>query len=294
MMHSTGSYIKSSLELLATWFHQESGEGPFVDERMVRLFIQPAMVEAFSRINLNRKDKIMVRFPITLVSGTKHYSLPPYIQHIWQLTTDDSQGNPYRDHRPRGVLNPCGFGWRIEASTLVLENDPTAGGNISLLISPGGNLWCHYSDDGGEIVTTTTFNLDTAPDLGIYDKRTNAFVGQIIRVLGTNTWEERVITSQSGSTVTVSVPFENSVGAGLRYEIVPQGSAQLWGLVAPIAAEKWAISMNTPAKLLQRYSLETVQAFKTAHDELNSLMARTGTSFDNQTLDNAELMFWAG
>lgn len=292
MQHETGSWIKGTLDLLASWFHQESGDGPFQEAQLLRNFVQPAIAEAFSRINLNRKDRVMVRFPITIVTGQTIYPLPPYIQHVWQLTVDSPEGRQLYDSRPRGVLNPFGYNWRIEANTLVLDREPTTGGNISLWISPGGNSWVHYSDDGGAVTTTTTFTLETTPDLGIYDKRTNAYVGQVIRVLGAGVWEDRVIVSQASNVVTVSVPFENSVGGSKRYEVVPMGSAQLWGLVAPIAAEKWAISMNSSQKILQRLSLETAQAFKTAHDNFNDLMARTGSAYDDQTLDSAELEFW--
>lgn len=140
------------------------------------------------------------RYTFEIVADQELYQLPPNISEFHRLCKFNSMtGLPQWEVCPRDRMHPWGPGFQMEGlSRFRLTPIPRTGGeSITIEYVPGGLCMAHQSvmpiytganDTGTQLLTTSGGVLThTSSDwfLGAYDRRPNAYIGQIVRLLGT-------------------------------------------------------------------------------------------------------------
>ena len=143
------------------------------------------------------------QFPIVLVTDQERYVLPPNIKEVHRYAKlDTTTGLVEWEFIPGSRQDPTGPTVVLEGSSVVrfipAPND-WAGQTITLDYIPGGVMPLHQNvspvydtdnDAGTQILTASSFSLfetNTTWRLGTYDRRPNAYVGEMLRILGTVT-----------------------------------------------------------------------------------------------------------
>lgn len=292
-MDSTGSFLLTTLERIRAYMDSDESE-KYSDSFLINHIIGPSMVDVLSRLNMDADNPIMLRHSLSTVQDVRHYQLPPCIGEIWRLVLTDDSGNMIAEEIPRGLRNPCGRGWSIEGNLISFDPMPQVAMDLQIWYTSNGDVRPHYSADGGTLDSTRLIlTLDTSPDLGILDRREQAYAGQVLRMIpASGTIEERVITSHdvSAGTVTVKVSFsaDTATGATKRYEIAPIGSEPLYEAISVRGALKLGAMRNISGTKRGVLIQELQSSLKSISDNLANMQARTGKYFD-RTGDNTAL-----
>lgn len=203
-------------------------------------YIINSWADLMKEITANADNRIVVGHTITLSRDTSIYQLPSNFGKFIRLVRVNESSGYHDEHIvPRSRLNPHGAGIMFEGNTLRVE-PKWSGTTEALLLEyvPDGSCTIHTGelDMSHAAVSATTLMLDTSPSEGYYDRRSNAYVGYVIRLLqsveidapaGYNTFPimERIITANSDGVITLNSaldidPTEESLG-NVTYEIVP-------------------------------------------------------------------------
>jgi len=298
-MHSTGAILWSTLEDIAFLFDESWGEGKYDANFAVNRFVQPKIDEVWSRVILTMDNVVLIRHQISILKDVASYELPPQIQEIWRVGLLDDQGDLVAEWRPRGYFHPHGQNWRIEHNQLVFDPKPNVASTAQIDYVPSGDVFVHWHDGTsnlGEVLTTTTFKGTKTPTLGIFDRRANAYVGSILRILGKNpndaasVWEEHIIDSQANDVFTTRTVMSSAVSTGYQYEVVPAGYTAIAEAVSMAGASKFGLGRGMSQKKANQIAIEYAEAIKTITDRLSNLNMRFGDHYDRQTIDNPEMM----
>lgn len=148
----------------------------------------------------------VARVSYTTVAGQDYYAFPPNVGEFRRLANISSVNNmPIWEIVPRPDDTPAGPGVLIEGlAGFRLVPTPQSGGDTIVLdyvpsgvLYPHQNaapLWTKANDTGDPQLTLSTdgsssyFYLNPRPTawkLGMYDPRPNAYLGQVVRILGT-------------------------------------------------------------------------------------------------------------
>lgn len=162
-----------------------------------------------------------VEFPINVVSGTDRYAVPPNLGELNRIyLKDTATGVITAEFWPRHQQDLGGPNVYLEDGVLRFRPIPT--GNITCYVSGilSGAIPMHQNlsplfsgtnDTGTQLLTTTNMVIfPTTTDwlIGTFDRRPNAYIGRIVRILGTVNSvsptgygffpiQERVVTAQS-------------------------------------------------------------------------------------------------
>jgi hypothetical protein len=290
-MHSTGSFLLTVIERLRAFLDEAIVDAKFTNDYLVRHVICPEMVNVMSRLSNNMDNPIRVRHEISLVADQEDYVLPPNIGEIYRFAILDDGGRITKEFTPRNEFNTRGPGWHIQGNLLSIRPFPAAAETADIHYIPNGDFQPHYAASGN-LLTTTTFQLDGAPNLGSLDTRENSYAGAILRVWNTakNILEERVVKSYDVSTRTVTLrrPFTADIetGGARTYEIAPVGLNSLYQAIACAAAINLGTSRNITQKQMQFLVLQYKMAMKTIGDNLSFMQARKPKSYHRDTVDN--------
>ena len=299
-MHSTGSFLNTVIERVRGYLDEPSSK--YSNDFLMRNIVMPEMVNVLSRLSLNFDNPIVIRQAITIASGTEYYQLPPNVGEIFMLVQLDDNNIVTADYKPQGQHHPTGPNWSIEGNLLSVRPLPDKAINLVMFYIPNGDFLPHYSADGGTLVDSNTFTLESTgtPDIGALDRRPNSYVGATLRILGqsSNTViQERVISSHTVSTnglsdsVDVRVAFDAPYNTGLssvRYEIVPPGMQSLMQAVSAAAAINLGVMKDVSAKKMQFLQIEYRKALKTIGDNLSYMQMRKPKSYQKLTMDNQD------
>lgn len=293
-MHSSGSFILTALERIRTYVDEPDYEAKFSNDFVVRHFLAPAADEVLSRVVMTEEGPFIARLTISLVKDQEYYTLPPIVQEVLRVARYTT---PYRyieeDWTPNSDLSPCGPGWILDGNTIRFTPVPQEAQDWVLTYIPTPMAHCHYSLDGGEAnsaTSATTFTLDSAPDLGILDRRPNAYIGYYLRILqASGVWSEHMISAYDTATRVCSLrtPILN-LGAttAIRYEVAPPLNQSLWEAIALRSAFKVAVGRRLPANVQQGIMLEYNAALKTTRDKYSVRQSRQPRARDQNTIDN--------
>ena len=299
-MNANNSIIHFLLDKTRAYLDEPTTNAKYDNDFLLSNYITPAMVNVYSRINLNADNPILLTFDVTLVEDQPRYVLPPNVGEVYRVGEIDEDGFVTRDMRPRNQHNPAGPSWTIDGNTIHFRPYPgggDAGETRTIFYIPNGDFYMHYSDNGAVLDSTKKIvTLDNAlsddADIGYLDKRARAYEGAVIRLYkesGSSLVEERVIRSYDHTNykATVDTAFTNiSNTSGLRYEIVPKGLTSMSQAISLAAAMDLGAGRNIQAKQMSYLTTQYKSAIKTVIDNHSNMQARTGKFFDGNTIDS--------
>ncbi len=321
-MHSSQSFLQTIIEQIRFYVEDVTTDAKYSNGFLAQNVIQPVTADILARLNLNQDNPIVIRHTIALRENVEYYQLPPTVQEVWRLALLDTNGNVIRESYPRGAFHPAGPGWSLEGNTLAMRPFPQGGETVQIWYVPNQDVLFHT---GTGYLQGDEFVLAGSPTLGLLDRRHNAYVGCMLRLIpATGLIQERIIrgydavnrvlylrspfdpefaleadssgtlSSWSGSS-TSSAAFttsgwssSGSVGYAQTtlYEIAPPYISALWEAISLGCALKLGIARNIRPEKLQGLEREYKKAMKTIMDNLANLQMRTGKSFDKNTVDN--------
>ena len=272
------------------------------DSWIAEYLVGPAIEQVISQANLSSDAPIFIDHTITLVSGQTHYLIPPSIGDVLGVFQYDEWKNLEKDWIPTSPRNLKGPGWRLEGNMLVVE--PTirdVGNEPDWVIRgiPTGDVQTHKGT--GTVVGSdrTQIQLAAVPTTGVLDRRENAYVGQVIRIIDTEVpVQERVITSYNAATRTATVnrafsdfPAASSssdyeTGAEVTYEVSVFGWQSLWDPIACHVAQQLGVPAGFSRVRMQNLDILFQRAMKTLLDRVATRNVRRGPGYDENTLDS--------
>jgi hypothetical protein len=304
-MDPTRSFIKTVVERIRGYLDDSDFDAKYTDQFLVEHVVMPSLVDVWSRCSMNADNPVLLSFDITLVNDQECYVIPPCVGEIHEIVqytgssgSQTSDGLPTADAYPFHRMSVGGPNWAIEGNMICFRPFPqNLVGNATWTVryTTNGDMLPHYSTHtGGQHAssldaTRTLFTISDNPQLGLQDKRENAYAGQILRILDGNVFEERVIASYNAATrvCTLKRPFSTNVATGAHiYEVAP---AQSQGMVEAVAVAS-ALKLGAWRKISQAQNQLLTQqyraAIKTIGDNLSNMQMRTGKSYAKDTRDN--------
>lgn len=260
-MDSTGSLLKTIVERIRFDLNLPSEGGKFDNDYLVRHLIGPGIESVMSRVNANQDNLVVNTFDFSIVKDQRYYQLPPHVQELWLVAEYDSDGDWTYRWDCRNFFHPYGSKWRLEGNMIVFDPTPKRAYDLKAWYTPSAGVSPHYATDGQIDENSSDepyeFLLSSSPSLGSIDRRPNAYVGMMLRVLPTSgVIEERIIDSydvEAGS-VRVRVPFDfqdvttSDFGGEFPYEIVPLSMEALASAVGTFCARSFAPRANLSKK----------------------------------------------
>lgn len=298
-MDPTGSKIIGAIEDIRMLLNVSSLNAKYDNNYIARTILPRAVNDVYVRSILTSDNPVYCRMSLPIAAGQEYYQLPVAVQAIMGIRMYSTQGDLLGDWRPRQSMDPRGPGWQIEGNMLHFLPIPQAAETWEVWYVPSADVPFHYGIAGTATGTTniTSLGLGT-PTYGLPFKFANEPVGQMLRILGSGAWYERVITSYNQSTNTVS--WSNAVAvvsgvSGLVYEVVPSGMGPLWYAASARAACELGISLDVPANKRQALKESALTALKTMRDTLSNLNSRVGKGWEKRTIDNPNVAenLWA-
>jgi hypothetical protein len=303
---SSNSLLKTAIERMRGYLDDPDLEAKYTDDYLVRHIFQPAFSSVTSRINNSATNPVMKRLTFPLVQTQQYYQLPPCVGEVWRLAIMDSEGGVIQEAVPRGLYNWRGPNWQVEGNMLSFLPYPDQNySNVELWYCPSGDFQPVYSAvaTGATMngtFTQVTFNLAaTVATLGTFDRRPSAYVGQMLRLVGTGTGsvvEERMIESwekgvSSNWTATVRRPFTNNTTM-TAYEIAPEGAEPMYEAVAAAGAMKMAGYRKISGEHYGMIQAQYRDAMKTLMDRNSNIQMRMPKAWQKDTVDNPIGQYW--
>lgn len=289
-MHSTGSIIKTYCEKVRHYLDDPDLDAKYDDNYLVRFFLASSMTDVISRVSMMSDAQIMHSMALTVAAGTQYYQLPPMVRQVLRVgVTETSTGRFLEDFIPRNEFNFWGPGWSLEGNTISFNPIPDSAKTYTILYTPSGDVGVHYENAShGVLNANGTFTLHNAGSiLGTLDKRPNAYVGSYLRIFGTSSTDECIISDYDVSTrvCTLRTAASNPAGS-YSYEVVPFLLEPMIDAIALSAAMRAGTGRKINNTHMQALMLSYRQAIKTAHDTLGNMNARKGKAFQGRTVDN--------
>lgn len=296
-MHSTGSILKDIIDRAALYTDRLFEDGKYSEHNIMTL-LSSAFEEASIHASKVDRAPLIIRHAFSTVADQQFYTLPPTIQKLHKLIVVNSDGDMVYEWDARSDNHYDGPGYKLEAGRM-LRFDPAPEEVLTLQawFEPSPSFGFHFSDAGGEIVSSTTFNLDTSlnasNDVGAYDRRAEAYVGGVLRILpASGVWEETLITAQNSSNlVTARDAIVTAAGSSIRYEVVPTYLQPMTELVATTLALKLGAAMSMSPSKYQMLQTERAAALKTVRERANLIDGRRGNFWDLNTVYSPEMAF---
>lgn len=265
-------------------------------------YIVKAWAEIMNDVNGLGDNAIHVGYSLTLTSGTLIYPLPANFGRFVRLyqTLDSTIGDAYEIGVPHSRLNPYSGNFLLEGNYLKLEGVPLGTEAVVLEYVPDGFCTIHTgtADFSNSGLTSSQIPLDYSPSEGYFDRRQNAYVGQVVRLLeglsvpapATYSYfpvQERIITSVDESTgyATLNKAWDvDPVAEGLgevTYEVVPFMGLQFESMLTWRVAQKIHTIEDTQgvSKRGREFERFYQQEMRNLRMWLNNKNSRTGNRF---------------
>ena len=304
-MDTTRSFLKTVIERVRGYLDDGDFDAKYTDQFLVQHVIMPGLVDVWSRCSLNADNPVLLSYDITLVNDQECYVIPPCVGEVHEIVqytgntgSQVNDGIPTADLYPAHRMSVGGQNWAIEGNMICFRPFPqnlTGNTTWTIRYTTNGDMSPHYSThtSGSHTssldATRTLFTVSDNPQLGLLDKRENAYAGQILRILDGNVFEERVIASYNPVTrvATLKRPFSSNVTTGAHiYEIAPaqsQGMVEAVSLACSLKLGAWRKIAQSHAQML---NMQYRSAIKTIGDNLSNMQLRTGKGWAKDTRDS--------
>lgn len=225
-------------------YANEPSENPKWSTDKLFPLIRGSYARCMQDVNGLGQNPIVVRFDLTTTATQRTYLLPPNVGQILAFgKVDDVSGEFYERIIPNSRLNPCGAGVTFEGPIVRFEPNWGVAETLRVLYIPNGDCALHLGTCAEADTTTTSVKINIAPSEGYFDRRPNAYLGSVLRLLSATVSsvaaypsgytyypiQERVITGMVATsllaTVDTAFDFDPSTaitGSAIHtYEIVP-------------------------------------------------------------------------
>ena len=183
----------------------------------------------------------------------------------------------------------------------------SSGKTYYIIATNGITTFTLSETEGGTAITTTAgtptgltytvspdtlvFALTNTPEVGVIDRRDNAYLGSMVRILtSTGIVEERIISKWTKNSTyfqtKVRLPFTYASAGTVTVEYAPFGLESLFEAVAVGGAIKLGTYKKITGSEFQLLQLQYKDAMKTAMDHFSNKQMRTGKYFERSTADN--------
>ena len=130
------------------------------------------------------QNPIVVRFDITTTATQRTYMLPPNVGQVIAIGKVNSQtGEFYERIIPRTRLSPFMAGVTFEGPLVRFEPIWGVAETLRVLYIPNGDCALHLGTVAEADTTTTSVKINIAPTEGYFDRRPNAYLGSMLRLL---------------------------------------------------------------------------------------------------------------
>lgn len=249
--------LQEMVDRIRFYTNEASVNAKYRDADLWKL-INMCAAQVMTDIINTQENPITVRHRITFVTNVFEYALPPYVGEILRLGNFDETNNVWTGYfEPRSRWNPLGAGIEFLGQSLIRFTGGaiSADDTFDVEFIPNGELMPYgvsgqptavppeaiFSEAAGTWADDN-MKISVAPDLGVFDRRPNAYVGQVLRVydgpiayLGDDPGSkpffpisEHVITAYDADTVALTVTpkwptwWEDAEASDKwAYEIVP-------------------------------------------------------------------------
>lgn len=289
-MDSTGSIIMTVIELFRRALDETDLNAKYTNQTLVQKYLPMALHAVQGRLLMDTDKPIFMAHELTIAQGSsvQRFLLPPSIQEVHGLVREDTYGrvieeilpNSFNHHDVRERT------WTLEGNELRIDSSVHRPGTWKVLYIPSPESFPHYTT-GGTLLDASTLRLNTAPDLGLIDRRVGGYIGAVLRVIpAAGPIEERIINGHTftpGSPgtweVTLRKPLEYTTSGSVTYEIAPMlDPALVWAVVYSMVLQVGA-SRRLSGAALQTFTRQYTEALKAVSDRISNAQARTGKSF---------------
>lgn len=235
-------FLSSTVSLIRSWI-DEPDVDRFTDAAMLANILR-AYADVLEDVNRVSTDVVRSRVDIAVVANQREYVLPPTVGRIVEFARVDTYGNIIEEAVPRGYLSGYGPNWTIEGPILRFDPVWQVGQTLRLTHIPNGEVAAFegtVAAGGGAngAITASTLTPPSTLTAGTLDRRANAYVGYVLRVLSENggTAQDRVVTAQDSTTpsqpvFTVKPDFSPTPTVSVVFELVPSHAYRFQHLVA--------------------------------------------------------------
>lgn len=178
-------FLADTIQRIYDYANEPSENPKWTSDKLYPL-IRGSYGRVMQDVNGLGQNPLIVRFDVTVTSTQRTYLLPPNIGQIIAFgkvntTTDEF----YECILPQSRLNPSGPGVTFEGPLVRFEPNWGVDETLRVLYIPNGDCALHLgtflsTDDD---VTTTTIPVSTSPSEGYFDRRPNAYLGSMFRLL---------------------------------------------------------------------------------------------------------------
>lgn len=299
-MTPSGSVIDSIIEQVR-FLLEEAKVDKYTDDYLLRHVVQDAYATVWADLQLGRDDPICLQMAFSTVANQKRLILPPNVQSVERIAQyDATSGDIAAEWYPRDLEHPAGPSWFIEGNMLGFRPYAGAAADWELWYWPSGDFMLHKGTGtvgAEETVGTETgvfdITLDATPEIGMIDRRDNAYAGGVFRVLEDGKpWTERYIDSFDPTTrvITLRHPIDAAdlpaADADVDYEIAPVSMSSMIGCIAAHGAKILGVSRDISDKKMKFLEAHYYRGKKTLHDRLTNTNAHLGRHFRRNTRDN--------
>jgi hypothetical protein len=294
-MNASGGFISTVIERTRAYLDDASLDAKYDDNFLVRNIISPSFASIASRINNSTSNAISVWIPFPLTKGLAYYQLPPCVGEVWRLAIRNDNDYVSREAMPRTEWHYRGPNWKVEGNMMVFSPTPDADySDIELQFMHNGEIQPFQLSTGATLDVTKsiiTFPLTTSTQVGTIDRRDNAYLGCVVRILtSTAVQEERIISTWTKDStnwkIEVRRPFTYASVGAISIEIAPFGLESLYEAASLGGALKLATYKKASPAHFQMLQLQYRDAMKTAMDHFANKQMRTAKYFERNTADN--------
>lgn len=264
-------------------------------DQIILDMLTPVWQELFSDLNLQEDQPLILEYDVTLVTGTRYYTLPPTVGVVNRFgRINTTTGLVDEEIIPRALLNPAGPGWTLKGLNLDMgPKDVGSGEVLRVFFEPSGAIYPHEAVGGvvGDDTDKKTYQFNVSGLVGTMDLRDNAYGGYLLRVWDSaGVVEERYIASSTLTGTTVSAVLDQAFTitlAGTSYEVVP--SIYFFPMVENLIALRTArkiLSNEGAQKRWQMVTQEYREVMRQVRITLGRREEREGSRFQHDSVDN--------
>ncbi|RMH78270.1 MAG: hypothetical protein D6681_20250 [Calditrichaeota bacterium] len=299
--------IVEAVERVRLYADEPALSARWSDDRILRLLSQHS-AQLMQELNNVAENPITVRFRVNFVADKEVYALPPYVDTIVQVGIFDTASQLWTTWvSPKSRWNPSGRGFEFLHQSFI-RVDATIRDAFSYLdveFIPTGELqpYVKYSHQVNIGSDRTTWPISQQPDIGDFDRRSNAYVGSILRIYdgpappGAQFFVIRdfLITDYDSTTgratVAPDIPSDWQTGA-YSYEILPVFGRNFLDAVTMRTA-MFLVGIETPQRqgpLREEYR-RAKRAIMLSWSQARNIFGR---AFSKDTVFNDHFMGWPG
>jgi len=272
-MLTSNSILLTIVDRIRTELDEAETDAKYTNDYMLSTTIPNSLGDVLSRLDADRKNKVVVKWSFSTVKDQEFYRVPSNIAQVVDLFFVDSNElitgrMPHRDER-----NALGPGYNLQGNELQLDPLPTGAFTCELWYTPRGGFLPHYATDGTLDAAKDTITLSSSPASGRLDRREGAYNGAVVRVIpSSGPVEEAIIQSHTwdGSNWLIELrrPLVDTDEGTITYEIVDQPTLGLMDSVVYAACIRIATSRRVSGSALRNLQIMYNTALKTEGDRV--------------------------